>query len=381
MFEFDIIQSGLVIAVLFVVGEIVSRKLKAVIPAVLVSGILFMALLWSGIVPVDMVERSKLGVLMPVGMMFIILSMGTNTSLKEMAANWRVVLLAAVSYIFELCMILLVVSFIFDWNMAVSAFPGSSAATLIVQERARALGYNDCVILSVLLLFLNGMVACPIVGVLIKKEAKRIIANGIPELADNRLGANPVKETKKSGGSSYVSFFKFYLGAWICQRLSVVIGISPYVLCLVLGVVFSEIGFFRRDELKRTESNGFLFFILMAMILNSFGASSPEMLLQVLLPIVVVLCTAVLSLSLSSLVLGKFLGFSPWMSVALGFNIMVGFPVNLMLAQDMINFLIDDEQERSYLMEQIGNRMVLAGFTSTTFLSNTLGPIMATLLR
>jgi putative effector of murein hydrolase LrgA (UPF0299 family) len=381
MFEFDIIQSGLIIAALFVVGEIVSRKLKAVIPAVLVSGILFMALLWSGIVPVDMVERSKLGVLMPVGMMFIILSMGTNTSLKEMAANWRVVLLAAVSYIFELCMILLVVSFIFDWNMAVSAFPGSSAATLIVQERARALGYNDCVILSVLLLFLNGMVACPIVGVLIKKEAKRIIANGIPELADNRLGASPVKETKKSGGSSYVSFFKFYLGAWICQRLSVVIGISPYVLCLVLGVVFSEIGFFRRDELKRTESNGFLFFILMAMILNSFGASSPEMLLQVLLPIVVVLCTAVLSLSLSSLVLGKFLGFSPWMSVALGFNIMVGFPVNLMLAQDMINFLIDDEQERSYLMEQIGNRMVLAGFTSTTFLSNTLGPIMATLLR
>ena len=81
MFEFDIIQSGLVIAALFVLGELISRKLKAIIPAVLVSGILFMILLWSGIVPGDMVERSKLGVLMPVGMMFIILSMGSNTSL------------------------------------------------------------------------------------------------------------------------------------------------------------------------------------------------------------------------------------------------------------------------------------------------------------
>ena len=60
---------------------------------------------------------------------------------------------------------------------------------------------------------------------------------------------------------------------------------------------------------------------------------------------------------------------------------MVGFPVNLMLSQDMINFLTDNEQERSYLMEQIGNRMVLAGFTSTTFLSNSLGPIIATLMR
>ena len=44
MFEFDIIQSGLVIAALFVLGELISRKLRAIIPAVLVSGILFMAL-------------------------------------------------------------------------------------------------------------------------------------------------------------------------------------------------------------------------------------------------------------------------------------------------------------------------------------------------
>ena len=381
MFEFDIIQSGLVIAALFVLGEIVSRKLKAVIPAVLISGIVFMLLLWGGIVPADMIERSKLGVLMPVGMMFIILSMGSNTSLKEMAANWRVVLLAAVSYLFELCMLMLVINLLFDWNTAISAFPGSSAATLIVQEKARALGYNDCVIISVLLLFLNGMVACPICGLLIKKEAKRIMADGIPEFQDNRIGAKPVAEGKRSGGSSYLSFFKFYLGAWICQRLSTFIGISPYVLCLVMGVVFSETGFFRKDEFKRTEAGGFLFFIMMAMILNSFGAASPQMLMQVLLPIVAVLCTAVLSLSTASLILGKLLGFSPWMSVALGFNIMVGFPVNLMLSQDMINFLTDDEKERSYLMEQIGNRMVLAGFTSTTFLSNTLGPFVAELMR
>ena len=381
MFEFDIIQSGLVIAALFVLGEVISRRLKAIIPAVLVSGILFMALLWSGIVPGDMVERSKLGVLMPVGMMFIILSMGSNTSLKEMIANWRVVLLAAVSYLFELCMILLVMSLIYGRNMAVAAFPGSSAATLIVQEQARALGYNNCVILSVLLLFLNGMVACPIVGVLIKKEARRLMANGIPQSHGLHGGSGEALAEQKSGGSTYVSFLKFYAAAWICQRISLLIGISPYVLCLVLGVVFSELGFFRRDEFKRTESSGFLFFIMMAMILNSFSASTPSMLLDVLLPIITVLCTAVLSLSLASLVMGKILGFSPWMSVALGFNIMVGFPVNLMLSQDMINFLTDNEQERSYLMEQIGNRMVLAGFTSTTFLSNSLGPIIATLMR
>ncbi len=381
MFEFDIIQSGLIIAALFVLGEVISRKLKAIIPAVLVSGILFMALLWGGIIPKDLVERSQLGVLMPVGMMFIILSMGCNTSLREMAANWRVVLLAAVSYLFELGMILLVMSLIYDINMAAAAFPGSSAATLIVQEHARALGYNDCIILSVLLLFMNSMVACPIVGMLMKKEAQRLIGLGIPAQKPASAAALQVHSEKKDSGSTYVSFLKFYAGAWVCQRIAGLLGLSPYVLCLVLGVVFAELGFFRRDEFDRTKSSGFLFFIMMAMILNSFSASSPQMLLHVLLPIGIVLCTAVTSLTLSSLLLGRMLGFSPYMSVALGFNIMVGFPVNLMIAQDMIGYLTQDETERSYLMEQIGNRMVLAGFTSTTFLSNTLGPIVATLMR
>ena len=127
MLQFDIIQSGLIVAALFWLGEVISRKLKAVLPEVLVSGILFTALLWGGIVPQDLVARSKLDVLMPIGMMFIILSMGCNTSLKELAANWRVVLLAAVSYIFELCMMLLVMSLIYGRSMAVAAFPGSSA--------------------------------------------------------------------------------------------------------------------------------------------------------------------------------------------------------------------------------------------------------------
>lgn len=381
MFEFDIIQSGLIVAGLFVLGEIISRKLKAIIPAVLVSGILFMALLWSGIVPQDLVARSKLDVLMPVGMMFVILSMGCNTSLKEMIANWRVVLLAAVSYIFELCMILLVMSLIYGRNMAVAAFPGSSAAALIIQEQARALGYNDCIILSVLLLFMNGMVACPIVGQLIKKEAGRILKEGIPAMEERPSAVGAKLNGKGGEGSTYVSFLKFYAGAWICQRLSGLLGMSPYVFCLVLGVVFAELGFFRRDEFDRTKSGGFLFFIMMAMILNGFSASTPQMLLDVLLPIITVLCTAVVSLTVASLVMGRLLGFSPWLSVALGFNIMVGFPVNLMLSQDMIGYLTDDKEQQAYLLEKIGNRMVLAGFTSTTFLSNTLGPFIAELMR
>ena len=69
------------------------------------------------------------------------------------------------------------------------------------------------------------------------------------------------------------------------------------------------------------------------------------------------------------------------MSVALGFNIMIGFPPNMIISQDIIRYLTDDPATQERLMEQIGNRMVIAGFTSTTFLANFMSGLLVTLMR
>ena len=119
----------------------------------------------------------------------------------------------------------------------------------------------------------------------------------------------------------------------------------------------------------------------MAMMLKGFSSSTPQMLLHMLPVLAVILGTEILILSLSTLLLGKFLGFSRCMSVALGMNIMIGFPLNMMISQDIIYFLTDDQEKRDYLMERIGMRMVIAGFTSTTFLSNMMGGLMVTLMK
>ena len=57
VFSFDMIQSGLVIAALFVAGEWLSARLKAAIPSFLAAGLLFLILFWSGILPADLVAR------------------------------------------------------------------------------------------------------------------------------------------------------------------------------------------------------------------------------------------------------------------------------------------------------------------------------------
>ncbi len=370
-FSFDMIQSGLFIAALFVAGEWVSRRLKAAVPAFLAAGVLFALLMWSGFLPPDLVERSGLNSLITVGILFVILSMGSTTNFRQLAASWRVVVLAALAYAFELAVLFLVLPPLFGKNLAVAAIPGGSPVAFIVQQRARSLGYDDCVVLSVLLLSTQGLVGCPIVSFFVRRETSRLLREGMPVHAVRDLGpgmrdSDPNDRTE----SSFVAFFKLYIGAWMADRLASLTGIPVYVLCLLFGVILAELGFFRRDQLNATGSGGFFLFILMSVVLSGFSAASPAMLKRMLLPLVCILALDTVSLTLSSLLLGRILGFSPWMSVALGFNIMIGFPPNMIISRDIIHFLTDDPDTRALLMERIATPMVIAGFCSTTFLAN-----------
>ncbi len=379
VFSFDMIQSGLVIAALFVAGEWLSARLKAAIPSFLAAGLLFLILFWSGILPADLVARSGLTDMMSLGIMFVILSMGSSTNFHELAKSWRVVLLAAVAYFFELAMVFVVIGGIFGRNFAVAALPGGSPVSFMVQERARSLGYDDCVVLSVLLLSMQGLVGCPIVSLLVRKETRRLLSQGLVEESGPVKESAPVSATPSD--SSYLSFFKLYVGAWAASRISALTGISPYVLCLLLGVLLRELGFYRHNPLTLSQGGGFFFFVLMSVVLNGFTASTPQMLLRMLVPLLCVLALDILSLTLCSLLLGRLLGFSLWMSVALGFNIMIGFPPNMIISQDIIRYLTDDPETQNRLMEQIGNRMVIAGFTSTTFLANFMSALLVSLMR
>lgn len=49
------------------------------------------------------------------------------------------------------------------------------------------------------------------------------------------------------------------------------------------------------------------------------------------------------------------------MSMALGMNVMVGFPMNMLISQEIIEGLTEDAAERQRLMNEIAAKMVLGG--------------------
>lgn len=371
MFEFDMIQCGMIVLFLMVLGEIVSHQMKAAIPAILVSALLYLGAVWTGIVPNTLVKTSGITTLTSIAMMCVIINMGASINLQELMDNWKVVALAALSYFVQIATMVLVLSLIYDRNLAIASLPGGASVALMVQEKARTLGYDHVALLSAMLLSIKGLVSCPVASIVVRREVNRrkregICVDGIGSAIGNE---QRLMETQTKAESSNMALFRFFLVAWIASRLEVLTGVSRYVYCLLLGVVLTKAGFLYKNIMDQSRSQGMLMLMMMTMVLEGFSTATPEMFKQMLLPVMCVLSVELLSIALNSQLFGRFFGFSREMSFVICQNIMVGFPLNLMLAQDIIGLLVKNPYEKEVLNREIATRMVIAGFTSVTFLS------------
>lgn len=371
MLEFDMLQCGMLVLLLMVVGEFVSGRMKAAIPAILVSALLYLGLIWSGILPNTLVRNSGLTQLASVSMMFVIINMGASINIKELMSNWKVVVLAAISYFCQITVMILVISFLYDRNMAIGSLPGGAAVALMVQERARSFGYERVVLLSAMLISVKGLVSCPLASFAVRREVMRRQKIGIMESSTGVIG--PQDTTTGEDGirreSSNMALFRFFLVAWLASRLEICTGVSRYVFCLVLGVLLTKFGFLYKNIMDEARSQGLLMLMMMTLVLEGFSSATPQLFAELMVPVVCVLVTEVSIIFINSQIFGRFFGFGRIMSFIICLNVMVGFPLNMMLAQDVIGFLVKNPNEKEILNREIATRMVIAGFTSVTFLS------------
>ena len=379
MFAFDNVQSFLILTAMLFVGELLSKKMRGMLPAVLVAGVIVIALVWSGVLPKTIVDDTGLTGATQLAVMLTVLDMGASTNLRQLWENRSVVFLSASSLVFQTAMLLLVVGSIFDLNTAVAGLPGGTSTAMIVQERARLLGYERFVTLSVVLVSVQNMIGGPLLSLLVRHEVADMRRNGtmMPETV-LAVSGKPDAETETP---VYLSFFRLAVGAWIAARLELLTGFSRYAYCLIVGVLLSELGFLKKNDMTNTQIRGFTMLLLMFMILSGFCSSSPESFRQILLPFVCVIVTDLAAITVYCLIVGRRLGFSKCMSVAIGAEIMIGFPLNMMIAENIIGTLTDDKGERAYLMNEVGTKLILAGFTSITSLSVVFASLLIVLMK
>ncbi|WP_278554906.1 hypothetical protein [Parvimonas micra] len=341
------------------------------------------------IFPKDVISTATLG--MPVaglGMYLLVTHMGTLMNIKELVLQWRTVVISIAGILGIMVLLLTVGLIFFDKQTAVAGGPplsGGIVAAIIIKEAATALGNDKLAILAILIYVVQGFVGYPLTSILLKREGNRLLKdfkNNKENVAEKILNKESERKTlipnlPEKYNTIYVILLKLAFVAYLADCFTKFINntifqntvLSPFVTCLIFGIIAAELGLVDRQALNKSNSFGWMITVLMAFIYEGLNKATPEMLLEVLLPLLEIIIIGVAGLLIFAFIVGKILKESPYMSLCIALNALYGFPPNYILTNEVIKSLASNNDESEYLTNKILPKMLIGGFTSVTIAS------------
>ncbi len=389
----------LVIAVVFAVGDVISNKTKALFSMMFVSGLIFLVGFWLGI-PLTLFDDSKIT---PVAMSLIamlMVHMGSFMKLRDLKEEWKTVLIALLALIALSIALYFIGGLVMGKEksvVAIGPISGGVVATLIVSEAAKAKGLDSLAVFATLLLVLQSFIGLPVASFCLKREAKRIAAKFRADGADAagasgaaaKKGSDPEVPTfkvfpplPKALQTPFVLLAKALLVAWLAVLVAKLTNnvVHPFVVALIFGIVFYEIGFIEHKILEKANSSGLTLFFMMVPIFMNLSKATPKMIGELIVPVILAFVIAVIGMAAISLLMSKVLKYSWELSLAIGATCMFGFPGTYIISQEVAESQSSTPQEKEYLLKQILPKMLVAGFTTVTIASVILAGFIVKLL-
>lgn len=391
----SVITAFTIVIIMFALGDIVSYKTKAFVPSVFVVAVLFLLGYWT-FFPENIVDLPGLG--MPVAQMsmfFLLVHMGALMSIRELADQWRTVVIALAGIAGIVVMMFLLGLPLFGREVVITATPplsGGIVAALMMSEAAAEKGLTNMAVLALVMYVMQGFLGYPLTALALKKEAFRLVAKFRSGEAIG-VGGSPVKTevrpvrgrleifppTPKEYQTPFVILTKMAVLAW----LSVVVAgwtndqLSPYVVCLVAGVIGAETGFMERRPLDIASSFGWLMLTLLAYVMAGLSNATPEMLTQIVVPLAGSLIIGVLGMAVLSMLVSRMVGDTKEMGFAIALTALYGFPPNYILTMEAVQAVAENEEEKQFLTDEMLPKMLVGGFTTVTIVSVVLAGIFA----
>lgn len=388
----------LIVAILYV-GDIVSVRTKAWVPSVFVCATLFLAGYWT-FFPKEIVSIGGITPALAVLIMYIlVVNMGTLLSIEELKRQWKTVVISLAG-IAGLCALAGGLGMLlFDRNTVVVGIPplvGGLVSSLIMSKGAEAAGLMQLSVFAIILYVMQGFAGYPLTAIMLQREGRRVLSKYragewslSAQEAESKLKEMDVSISvmprmfKFAPGHYNTDYFKFLrlglvslLSYLVSTWLAPFMSISPFVLCLVFGVLATSVGFLEKQPLYKANSFGFAVMGLMLFIFDTLKHATPDMLLGLVFPLVVFIACAVVGMFITSAVVGKMLGVSPAMAYAVSLTALYGFPADYVITMEAVNSLTKDPAEREVLTSHMLGSMLVGGFISVTMVSVLLAGIL-----
>ncbi|GGC99768.1 hypothetical protein [Enterococcus wangshanyuanii] len=386
------------------IGDIISSKTKAWVSSVFVCAVLFVVGYWT-FFPENIVEIAGIPSVVATLLMYLLITnMGTLLSIKELGNQWKTIVITLSGIVGIVVLLLTVGSFIFDLKTVLVAVPplvGGVVSSLIMSEAAQAAGLTSLSVLAILIYVMQGFAGYPLTSIMLKKEGQRMLekyrsgqwqpvheqestASKQSEILEDETIPKLFRAVPKRYHTDFSRIFRLALVALLAYYVSVwcssFVSISPFVLCLFFGVIASTLGFLEKQPLKEANSFGFAILGLMLFIFDGLKKATPEMLEELLLPMVGIIVIGVVGMYLFSAIVGRLLGVSKEMAFAVSLTALYGFPADYIITNEVIQSLTEDEKEIEALTSHMMPPMLVAGFITVTIVSVILAGIFSSIL-
>lgn len=363
------------------VSEVIGIVSKAWIPSMLVAFLLYLALLWSGLISPDLLKISTLG---PAGGVFVgavIAHMGTMIPISQTKAQWRSIVIGLVGVAGATALILAVASPLFGYQTAaasVGPVAGGIVAFLISSEKLKAIGHPELVVVPALVLAIQSLIGMPIANVMLRKYAKQVLERNAH--AEGAAAKAPEFHPKVLMPKSWqqptiLVACMIGLGA-LATFLDKLTGLNYGVWALLLGLAAAAAGLVPEAALEEAKSFGLAMPLIIMVVLGSMNSVTPAMLKAAIGPALVVLGLGAAGIFAAGWVISKLVKWSPLLGIPVALTALFGFPADYLLCQEISRSLGRDEDQQKEIMSEIYTPMLIGGFTTVTISSVVLASVL-----
>ena len=395
-------------AVIYIIGEVVSTLSKAWIPSAFVTAIVALVGYWT-ILPRDFVTDA---VLLPfgstIGIYLLITHMGTVISIKQLMEQWKTIV-ACLAGLAGMCAFSLILCpMLMDRSYVIAGLPpltGGIVAATTMMDAANKAGLPAAATFAIAMYCVQGFAGYPLTAVCLQLEGKKM-------LKDFRSGAVKVEKTAgaeidevngklvsaeapkkklipalpEKYNTTVVILGKLAIVAWLGTQLGKVVipglnmTISGAVWALVLGIIFTTLGFLEPNSLNKANSYGIIMFALMMYIFDGLKDCTPEMLGSIILPMVELIVIGVGGMAVVVFIVSKIMKMPFCLSMATALTALYGFPPNAIITESVCTALAETPEEKEHLMSKMFPAMIVGGFTTVTITSVIIAGIFAEML-
>ncbi|MGE7216404.1 hypothetical protein [Priestia koreensis] len=386
MLDQPVIATMLILGVI-VIGEVISILTRARIPMLLVFLVLYLGLLWTGIFPKDLAEKSNFATVGVILTAPLVVHMGTLIPLKVMKKQFKAVLIALSGVIVSGGLILLVVSIVFNYKTAVAGvgpLTGGLVAFILTSTKLKELGLVSLITIPVLVMAFQGLIGMPLASNFLRKYALKLrdaIDNSQYVAATVEASAveEPIVEvTKKESrfNSPVILLFKLFIGGALAIVLEHFTTISYSLWCLIIGIIGTRFHFYEESMMEKANAFSVGMLGMVFSVVLTMGSITPQMLVEYFPQILLILLIGAFGIIAGGWISSKLLGWHPYKGIPVALTAMFGFPGDYILCDEVSRSVGRNKKEQKLIFDELLSSMLVGGFTTVTIASVILASIL-----